>query len=114
MNSESETNWKKILEFVETNFQKKPDMNALLFLIGMRELGNLPETNFKKDDKVSLMHIAVCKILSYSGHYNLKGTDEEGWPHWELLKAMPSMTTFEQESYIREHVIEYFIAEEII
>lgn len=114
MNTDSEIHWKKILDFVETNFNKKPDMNAILFLIGMRELGNIPENNFKKDDKVSLMHIAICKILSYSGHYALKGTDEEGWPHWELLKPMPNMSTFEQESYIREHVIEYFITEEII
>ncbi|NQW42108.1 MAG: hypothetical protein HQ463_01575 [Bacteroidetes bacterium] len=114
MNSESGENWKKIIAFVETNFNKKPDMNALLFLIGMRELGNIPENNFKKDDKVSLMHIAICKILSYSGHYELKGKDDEGWPHWELVKQMPNMNTFEQETYIREHVIEYFLAEEII
>lgn len=106
--------WKKIIDYVETNFNKKPDMNAILFLIGMRELGQLPSGNFKKDEKVNLMHIAVCKILSYSGHYELKGVDEDGWPHWELIKQLPQFTVFEQESYIRTHIIEYFIAEEII
>lgn len=106
--------WKNILAFMETNFGKKPDMNAMLFIIGMRELGYLDESNFKKDDKVSLMHIAVCKLLSYSGHYELVGKDEDGWPHWELKNKMPDMSLLEQESYIREHIIEYFINENIL
>lgn len=106
--------WQQILEYIETNFNKKPDMNAILFLIGMRELGQLPASNFRKDDKVGLMHIAVCKIMSYSGHYELKGIDEDGWPHWELVKQLPQFTLFEQESYIRRHIIEYFINEQII
>lgn len=106
--------WKRIVDYVELNFNKKPDMNAILFLIGMRELGHLPEEKFKKSDKVDLMHIAVCKILSYSGHYRLKGADENGWPHWELVKQLPQFNVFEQESYIRTHIIEYFITENII
>mgnify|MGYP006199939895 FL=1 len=32
------------------------------------------------------MHIATCKVLSYSGFYLLDGKDAEGWPHWELIK----------------------------
>lgn len=106
--------WQDILEFMTTRFGKKPNMDALLFIIGMRELGYIQETNFKKDDKVSLMHIAMCKILSYSGHYELKGMDEEGWPHWELINSLPDMSFLEQETYIREHIIEYFINESIL
>lgn len=106
--------WKKIIDHVEVNFKKKPDMNAILFLIGMRELGQLKEGNFKKQEKVDLMHIAVCKILSYSGHYELVGADEEGWPHWKLVKQLPQFDVFEQELYIRTHIIEYFTTEGII
>lgn len=76
--------WQDIIAFIETRFGKRPDLDALLFIIGMRELGHLKESNFKKDDKVSLMHIATCKILSYSDHYELVGTDDDGWPHWKL------------------------------
>src|SRR6185436_3847658 len=106
--------WKKIVAHVETNFNKKPDMNAILFLIGIRELGHLPQENYKKSEKVDLMHIAICKILSYSGHYQLKGADTDGWPHWELVKPLPQFDVFEQESYIRTHIIEYFLTEEIL
>jgi hypothetical protein len=106
--------WQDILAFMTERFGKKPDLDALLFIIGMRELGHLYENNFKKDDKVSLMHIATCKILSYSGHYELIGTDKDGWPHWELRNALPDMALLEQETYIREHIIEYFINEQIL
>ena len=78
--------WHDILAFIKQRFGKQPDMDALLFIIGMRELGQLCERNFKKDEKVSLMHIATCKVLSYSGHYELVGVDKDGWPHWELKK----------------------------
>jgi hypothetical protein len=114
MTEERTALWHQILQFMTENFGKKPDMNAILFIIGMRELGFLDESNFKKDDKVSLMHIAMCKILSYSDHYELLGTDSEGWPHWELKNKLPDMSFLEQESYIREHIIEYFINEKII
>ncbi|MEN9345636.1 MAG: hypothetical protein RLZZ60_1105 [Bacteroidota bacterium] len=106
--------WKAIIERVRTQFGKQPDMNAILFIIGMREYGLLHEKPFKKDDKVSLMHIATCKILSYSGHYELEGIDEEGWPQWQLVTPLPHMTLLEQETYIREHIIDYFINEHIL
>lgn len=106
--------WQEILAFLKERFGKQPNMDALLFIIGMRELGQLKEKPFKKDEKVGLMHIATCKVLSYSGHYELKGSDEDGWPHWELKKPLPDMSLLEQETYIREHIIEYFINEQII
>lgn len=106
--------WQNILHFIRSRFGKKPDMDAILFIIGMRELGMISEKPFKKDDKVSLMHIATCKILSYSGHYKLTGTDQDGWPVWELIKPVPDMALLQQESYIREHIIEYFINEHIL
>ncbi len=106
--------WKQVLVFFETNFDKKPDLNAILFLIGIRELGELREKNYTKDEKTHLMHIANCKILSYSGYYIQKGIDEQNWPVWENAKPLPAMNIFEQENLIRQHIIEYFDNEEII
>lgn len=111
---DEQAQWQRIVDFLTERFGKKPNLDAILFIIGMRELGMLQEKPFKKDDKVSLMHIATCKILSYSGHYELKGSDLEGWPHWELVKSLPDLTLFEQEAYIRKHIIQYFDNEQII
>jgi len=114
MSKELVEKWKIVIDFLSENFNKKPDLNAVLFIIGMRELGQLQEKNFAKDEKVMLMHIAVCKVLSYSGHYELEGVDKEGWPEWKLIKPLPLFDIFEQELFLKQHIIEYFEREEII
>jgi hypothetical protein len=106
--------WKQVIVFFEQNFQKKPDLNAILFLIGIRELGELPEKKFNKEEKTHLMHIANCKILSYSGYYRQDGFNEQGWPVWVNERPLPPMDIFEQENLIRQHIIEYFENEEIL
>lgn len=106
--------WGKIVNFFTERFGKKPDMEAILFIIGMRELGDNAHTEFSKDEKVSLMHIAVCRLLSSSGYYSLEGKDENGWPVWENKKEVPFLNIFEQETFLRHHIIAYFEEEEII
>ncbi|MFY0643930.1 MAG: hypothetical protein JXR19_05640 [Bacteroidia bacterium] len=105
--------WFKIRELIQTKFNKAPDISAILFIIGMRELG-VAHTNFTKEQKVKLMHIAVCRVLSYSGHYKLIKTDKLGWPEWELVEKLPYQDLFEQETYLRHHIIHYFEDEELI
>jgi len=106
--------WLQIIAFVEENFDKKPDLNAILFLIGVRELGELRDTPFSKEEKVHLMHIATCKILSYSGYYEYVGSDQNGWPAWQNIIPLPNLGYLEQENLIRQHIVEYFENEEII
>jgi len=106
--NELELEWGKLLNQVEKMIGKRPsDLNAMLFLIGVQELGN-GFRNFSKEEKQDLMHIAVCKVLSYSGYYELEGIDNEGWPHWKLVQALPQFDLIEQEKLLKLHVIEYF------
>ncbi len=114
LNQEIKHKWLKIIAFIEENFQKKPDLNAILFLIGIRELGVLPDKNFTKEEKVHLMHIANCKVLSYSGYYKQIGINQKGWPVWENAKTLPNLAFLEQENLLRQHIIEYFEQEDII
>ncbi len=114
LQEEIKEKWRMVLEYVEREFGKKPDLNAILFLIGVRELGELPKKKFTKDDKTGLMHIATCKLLSYSGYYELNGLNEQGWPDWINVKPVPSLSLFEQETLLRQHIVEYFESEEII
>lgn len=99
--------WKNVEQDLSELFGKIPDLNAILLLIGIRELGTV-KTKFSKEEKVNLMHIAVCKLLSYSGYYVLEGTDKDGWPHWRSEKKLPFTNVLEQEVFIKHHVIEYF------
>jgi uncharacterized UBP type Zn finger protein len=99
--------WLKLRIKLKERFNIKPDMNGVLLLIGVQELGQGPQ-EFSKEQKQDLMHIAVCTILAASGYYILDGLDEEGWPHFSQLKALPELETFEQENFLKDHVLLYF------
>ncbi|MCO6495268.1 MAG: hypothetical protein J5I91_06280 [Bacteroidetes bacterium] len=115
MSNELLKNWEQVVEFISERFEhKNPDLNAILFIIGVRELGTITEQYFSKDEKVMLMHIATCKILSYSGYYELEGVDNSGWPQWKPIKQIPSLDISEQELFLKQHIIEYFNKEQII
>jgi len=103
-----EKNWAALLSGLEKMIGKRPkDLNAVLFLIGVQELGK-GQRVFSKEEKQDLMHIAICKILSLSGYYELEGLDNEGWPHWRATKKLPHFDLLEQEKLLKMHVIEYF------
>lgn len=88
-------------------FGKKPDLETILFLIGIQEFGDVRE-EFTKEQKQDLMHVAVCTLLSESGYYELEGVDEDGWPHFKQLKSLPELNAIEQENFIKDHVLLYF------
>ncbi len=105
---EFDIKWNELLNKLSSNIGKKPsDLNSVLFLIGVQELGK-GHKNFTKEQKQDLMHIAICKVLSLSGYYELEGIDEEGWPHWKLVKKLPHFDILEQERLLKMHVMEYF------
>ena len=88
-------------------FGKKPDMETILFLIGIQEFGDIKD-KFTKEQKQDLMHIAICTLLAPSGFYEFERKDEDGWPHFRQLKPMPEMNAFEQENFLKDHVLLYF------
>ena len=103
-----ERKWNGLLEDLNGIIGKKPkDLNSVLFLIGVQELGR-GNKNFSKEEKQDLMHIGICKVLSLSGYYELEGLDKEGWPHWKLVKKLPHFDLLEQEKLLKIHVMDYF------
>ncbi len=98
-------------ERIATEFDnEKPDIKVLLFLIGVQELGQGPQ-KFTKRQKEELMHIATCKLFSLMGFYELEGLDQDGWPHWKLVKTVPNYTLMEQEMVLKSLIVEYFETE---
>ncbi|MFZ9694246.1 MAG: hypothetical protein ACO3AY_00065 [Chitinophagaceae bacterium] len=98
--------WNLEAKLVE-RFGKKPDLETVLFLIGIQEFGDIKE-QFTKEQKQDLMHVAVCSLLSESGYYELDRVDEDGWPHFKQLKSLPELNAIEQENFIKDHVLLYF------
>ena len=98
--------WNLEAKLVE-RFGKKPDMEAILFLIGMQETGFV-NNKITKEQKQDLMHVAVCTLLSESGYYKLEGKDKDGWPHFTQLRELPALHVFDQENFLKDHVLLYF------
>lgn len=100
--------WSNLIRFLEQTTGKKPkDLNGVLFLIGVQELGK-GNLRFDKEQKQDLMHIAICKVLSFGGFYKLEGKDNDGWPHWVAVKEIPQIDLLSQESLLKHYVIRYF------
>lgn len=113
MEEDLQVRWLKLRIKLKEKFGIKPDMNGVLLLIGIQELGQGPQ-EFSKEQKQDLMHIAVCTILMPSGYYKFDGMDEEGWPHFSQVKALPEHHTFEQENNLKDHALMYFKEQGII
>jgi hypothetical protein len=105
--------WLRIRHFVKDRIGRDelPSLNVVLLMIGIQELGSLKTAKFTKEEKTDLMHIASCRLLSQDGYYQYKGNDQDGWPHYEMLKPFKLKGVKEQETYLIEKVIQYFKSE---
>jgi hypothetical protein len=100
--------WAALLSDIGKIIGKRPkDLNGILFLIGVQELGKGNRV-FSKEEKQDLIHLGICKVLSYSEYYELEGLDKDGWPHWKLIKKLPHFDLLDQEKFLKWHVVEYF------
>lgn len=106
-NDDFQQRWWNLEAKLVERFGKKPDMEAILFLIGIQEFGDIRD-KFTKEQKQDLMHVAVCQLLSASGFYEIERVDEDGWPHFRQLKPMPDMSAAEQENFLKDHILLYF------
>lgn len=84
------------------------DLEGIIYLIGVQELGNFKK-KFKKDDKVNLMHIAICRLLEPYGYYEFSHFDEDGWPHYTVKEELPPLKAGEQSVFMKEAIVHYFI-----
>ena len=105
--------WKQLTEALAKQFDEAPDLQVILFLIGVQELGKGKQT-FSKDDKQNLMHLATCRILSEFGYYSFEKLDEDGWPHYKVIQKLPPMSVGEQDLMLRKAAIAYFEKKEIL
>lgn len=107
MDFDVELRFQQVKSELEKSFGAGMDSQAILFLIGVNELG-IGYKDFSKNEKTDLMHIAICTLLEPYGYYRFIGRDEEQWPHFELVKELPPLNEREQQHLIKEAMIQYF------
>jgi hypothetical protein len=111
MDYDIELRFQKLKKHLEKEFGEGMDVQALLFLIGVNELGQGHKT-YSKQEKTDLLHVAVCTLLEPYGYYSFVGRDDDNWPHFQLEKKLPPLNHQEQQHLIKEAMLDYFIANE--
>ena len=107
--------WEKLVSILSNQFSQGEDLDldAIIYLIGVQELGKV-HNKFKKDEKLNLMHIAICRLLEPYGFYEFDFVDEEGWPHYTVKEELPPLKAGEQSVLMKEAIVNYFIERELI
>ena len=111
----TKTRWNELVNFLSKKFNNGQtlEMEGIIYLIGIQELGKT-ELRFRKDQKIDLMHIAICRLLEPFGYYQLEYIDKEGWPHYKNLIQLPNLKSGEQTLLMKEAIINYFIKKQLI
>ena len=102
--------WSLVVEMLSKQFSdgESLDLDGIIFLIGLQELGQV-DKSFKKDEKINLMHIAICRLLEPFGYYEFDYFDKDGWPHYRALEKLPSLKAGEQTVLMKEAIVNYFL-----
>lgn len=102
--------WETLVEKLSAKFSDhdRLDLESILFLVGVQELGQ-PDRKFKKDEKINLMHIAICQLLVPYGYYTFDYVDAQGWPHYRLQEPLPNLKAGEQTLLMKEALVQYFL-----
>ena len=98
--------WDKLLLTLQRRFDSDINLKGILYLIGIQEL-NKGIKKFSKEDKVAILHVAVCKLLSDYGYYVFDCIDEDGWPHWKETKALKALSEKQQEFLMKQAIVNY-------
>ena len=102
-----EKKWEELIIKLQENFEGDLTLKSILFLIGVQELGQ-GIRDFDKEEKTNLLHIATCKLLSPFGYYKFENIDEDGWPHFEVVKDLEDLSFVSQELLMKKSIINYF------
>ena len=108
-------NWSTLVDKLSTQFAEGDplELDAIIYLVGVQELGQYHK-KYKKDDKLDLMHIAICRLLEPYGYYEFSHFDEERWPHYTVKEELPPLKAGEQSVLMKEAIVGYFLDKEYI
>jgi hypothetical protein len=99
--------WDALIKRLEIQFGEGIEVEGILLLIGLQELGQ-GYKKLSKDEKLDVLHIAFCALLEPFGYYKFTEYDADGWPHWEAVTTLPPLKPGEQKNLTKRAIIDYF------
>ena len=113
MDFDTELRFQKLIECLKPTFEMDLDLTALIYLIGLNEAG-FGFRVYSKQEKMDLMHVAICTLLAPGGYYEFSHRDDQNWPHFTLVQSLPTLNEKEQKHVLKEAIIDYFIENEYV
>ncbi|MAJ90404.1 MAG: hypothetical protein CMD08_03920 [Flavobacteriales bacterium] len=101
-----EKKWANLMLRLEKQFNDEVSLKGVLYLIGIQEL-NFGVTDFSREEKINVLHVATCKLLSKYGYYKFDRVDKDGWPHYKELKAIKNLSEKEQQDLMKRAILSY-------
>ena len=109
---EKDIKWETLVEFVNSRFGMKEylGIQAVLFLIGLNELGK-GYKELEKEEQLNLLHIAICRLLSNYGYYDITASSRGGY---YLIDERSFLTKIDDEGTIIFSIQLYQVNQSII
>ena len=101
-----EKKWEQLVNKLERQFNDEMSLKGILYLIGIQEL-NFGVKRFSREEKINVLHVATCKLLSEYGYYKFDSIDKDGWPHYKEVKALHNLSDSDQQKLIKKSIIKY-------
>lgn len=107
--------WEAVVKVLSQRFSDGEllDIDSIIYLIGVQEVGKIHD-KFKKDQKIDLMHVGICRLLEPYGYYEFDFFDDDGWPHFKILEELPNLKAGEQSVLMKEAIVNYFLENSLI
>lgn len=101
-----EKRWEELIHKLEKKFDDEMSLKGILYLIGIQEL-NFGIKQFSREEKINVLHVATCRLLSNYGYYKFDGVDKDGWPHYIELQALKNLSENDQQTLIKKAILNY-------
>ncbi len=101
--------WPQLQEWTRRRFGKRADVEGVLFLIGLQELGRGAAPDLDKARKEQILLEGTFCAFETLGYYERTGIEDNGHWIWEQRKSMPAdLTKAEEEVMLRQAALAYF------
>lgn len=105
---EHERQWKALVRDLESRFGRMPDVDAILFLIGVQSVGRGYEPDLPKERKQSLIMEGSYLALETVDLYRRMGLERNGFWIWEKVADVPKLSVDDQERLLQIGILNYF------
>lgn len=103
-----ERRWQALISDVSERFGRTPDVDAMLFLIGVQSVGRGYEPDLPKERKQSLIMEGSYLAFETLGVYSRVGMERNGFWIWEKSFDLPKLSVENQEKLLRIGILNYF------